>query len=129
MLLATKSISGDVYIFDVTKHPSVPRNSICSPNYILKGHQKEGYGLSWSPLQEGYIASGSDDQKVCVWDIQNVSAMPLREYTEQADIVEVDTDDNIDCRTSAGIPTTAMWLLLAEMTRRSFSMTAVSRTV
>ena len=95
MLLATKSISGDVYIFDITKHPSIPRNSLCNPNYILKGHQKEGYGLSWSPLQEGYIASGSDDQKVCIWDIQrsspSTSIMPIREYTEQTDIVEVDT--------------------------------------
>lgn len=93
MMLATKTVSGDVFVFDITKHPSIPRNSACSPNYILKGHQKEGYGLSWSPLQEGYIASGSDDQKVCVWDLQHCSnpsaVQPIREYTEQTDIVEV----------------------------------------
>lgn len=93
MLVATKTISGDVFIFDITKHPSIPRDSFCNPNYICKGHSKEGYGLSWSSLREGYLASGSDDKKVCVWDLQSckssLSIAPIREYSEQGDIVEV----------------------------------------
>jgi histone-binding protein RBBP4 len=42
---------------------------VCSPDLKLKGHKKEGYGLSWSPHKEGYLASGSDDKRVCLWDI------------------------------------------------------------
>ena len=93
MLLATKTVMGDVFLFDVRKHPSIPRDPICRPNWVLKGHTKEGYGLSWSPLRKGFIASGSDDQRVCVWDIQGnadpLNVQPLISYKEQGDIVEV----------------------------------------
>ncbi|KAL0489096.1 histone-binding protein rbbD [Acrasis kona] len=68
--IATKTASGLVYIFDYTKHPSVPQEGGCDPLLKLKGHKKEGYGLSWNPRTEGRIASGSDDKLVCVWDIQ-----------------------------------------------------------
>ena len=37
--------------------------------FRLKGHEQEGYGMAWSPKKEGYIISGSDDKKVCLWDI------------------------------------------------------------
>ena len=93
MLLATKAINGNMNLFDIRKHPSIPPDSICHPNYILTGHTKEGYGLSWSPLRRGYLGSGSDDQKVCVWDIASASnplqVKPVIEYPEQRDIVEV----------------------------------------
>lgn len=93
MILATKAISGDVCIFDITKHPSIPRDSSSHPNILCKGHTKEGYGLSWSSCQEGYLASGSDDKKVCIWNIPRgcTSSVlsPVHEYTEQQDIVEV----------------------------------------
>ena len=39
----------------------------------LTGHEKEGYGLSWNDLKRGYVASGSDDCKVLVWDINNTN--------------------------------------------------------
>ena len=93
MLLATKAINGDINLFDIRKHPSVPRDSICRPNYILKGHTKEGYGLAWSSLRKGLLASGSDDQRVCVWDMNasiqdSLSIQPIVEYSEQGDIIE-----------------------------------------
>jgi WD40 repeat protein len=33
------------------------------------GHTKEGYGLAWSHLREGYLLSGSYDSRVCLWDV------------------------------------------------------------
>lgn len=35
----------------------------------LRGHQKEGYGLSWNPNLNGYLLSASDDHTICLWDI------------------------------------------------------------
>lgn len=33
----------------------------CHPDLRLRGHQKEGYGLSWNPNQSGSLLSASDD--------------------------------------------------------------------
>ena len=43
-IIATRTIMGPVYIFDRTKHTSVPDPSgVCNPDIKLVGHQKEGY--------------------------------------------------------------------------------------
>jgi len=39
------------------------------PDLRLKGHQKEGYGLSWNPNMNGHLLSASDDHTICLWDI------------------------------------------------------------
>ncbi|XP_018652867.1 putative retinoblastoma-binding protein 4 (rbbp4) [Schistosoma mansoni] len=63
-VIATKTPSSDVLVFDYTKHPSKPDPSgVCRPELRLRGHQKEGYGLSWNPNLNGYLLSASD------WDI------------------------------------------------------------
>ncbi|KAH6928166.1 hypothetical protein HPB50_012356 [Hyalomma asiaticum] len=69
-IIATKTPSSDVLIFDYTKHPSKPDpNGECSPDLRLRGHQKEGYGLSWNPNLNGHLLSASDDHTICLWDI------------------------------------------------------------
>lgn len=107
MLLATKAVNGNVNLFDIRKHPSIPPDSICHPNYVLTGHTKEGYGLSWSPLRRVYLGSGSDDQKVCVWDVlsslNSFQVKPLIEYCEQKDIVEVTPGSRMKYRMLPGI--------------------------
>lgn len=72
-LIATKTISAEVYVFDYTKHPSKPDSSKCSPNLRLLGHKTEGYGLAWSPHLEGHLLSGSDDAQICLWDLQDTT--------------------------------------------------------
>ncbi|CAL2030739.1 hypothetical protein CAEBREN_17929 [Caenorhabditis brenneri] len=93
-IIATKSPSADVYIFDYTKHPAVPRDNSFTPLIKLKGHTKEGYGLSWNPNKEGLILSASDDQTVCHWDInasQNVAGeLKAREVFKGHDSVVED---------------------------------------
>lgn len=70
MSVATKTTnSGEVHIFDYFKHPSKPSNDEVKPDLKLLGHKKEGYGLSWNPITSGLLASGSDDNLICVWDV------------------------------------------------------------
>lgn len=75
--IATKTVSGSVCIFDYTKHPSNPPDSIIRPQVLLKGHTKEGYGLDWSGVVAGRLLSGSDDGVVCMWDIEAGSSSQL----------------------------------------------------
>ena len=73
-LIATKTVSAEVYVFDYTKHPSKPpADGKCNPDLRLQGHKTEGYGLSWSPFCEGHLLSGSDDAQICLWDIAAVT--------------------------------------------------------
>lgn len=44
-------------------------NSGCNPELRLKGHSKEGYGLSWNPNLSGHLLSASDDHTICLWDL------------------------------------------------------------
>jgi len=67
-IIATKSPSSDVFVFDYTKHPSKPVDNTCNPDLVLKGHTKEGYGLSWNPNKAGQLLSGSEDQMICLWE-------------------------------------------------------------
>uniref|UniRef100_A0A183DXQ7 WD_REPEATS_REGION domain-containing protein n=1 Tax=Gongylonema pulchrum TaxID=637853 RepID=A0A183DXQ7_9BILA len=94
IVLATKPPSADVFIFDYTKHPSVPNpDNICRPQLRLRGHTKEGelfnqlrsciegYGLSWNQVITGHLLSSADDMSVCLWDVE-ASASTIREVEE-----------------------------------------------
>lgn len=53
-IIATKTPSSDVLVFDYTKHPSKPDPSgECNPDLRLRGHQKEGYGLLGTQISVG----------------------------------------------------------------------------
>jgi histone-binding protein RBBP4 len=42
-LIATKTVSAEVFVFDYSKHDSKPLpNGICSPDLRLTGHRTEG---------------------------------------------------------------------------------------
>lgn len=42
-IIATRTVMGPVYIFDRTKHASVPSSDgLCNPDMKLVGHSKEG---------------------------------------------------------------------------------------
>eukprot|EP01132_Coremiostelium_polycephalum_P003268 gene3268-4092_t len=69
-IIATKTVSSEVYVFDTSKHPMEPNpDGKCLPNLKLTGHSKEGYGISWSSQKEGHLLSCSDDQTICLWNI------------------------------------------------------------
>jgi len=92
-VIATKTVSSDVFVFDYTKHDSEPKGNQCVPDLRLTGHTKEGYGLSWSPLQEGHLLSASDDKTICLWDIKGnpLSGVTLNAktiFSGHSDVVE-----------------------------------------
>mmetsp|Transcript_32022 Transcript_32022/g.42438 ORF Transcript_32022/g.42438 Transcript_32022/m.42438 type:complete len:180 (-) Transcript_32022:417-956(-) len=68
-IIATKTVSGEVHIFDYFKHGTCPTTDEVRPEMVLLGHTQEGYGLDWNPLRAGLLLSGSDDNRICVWDV------------------------------------------------------------
>ncbi|KCV70028.1 histone-binding protein RBBP4 [Fonticula alba] len=66
-MIATKTISGQVHLFDTTKFAA--RDDTKGPTMRLTGHSKEGYGLSWNRNQSGLLLSSADDKLICLWDV------------------------------------------------------------
>lgn len=90
-IVATKTISSEVYVFDITKHPSTPEEgSKCNPDFRCKGHSKEGYGLCWDPHQPMHLISGSDDGIVCEWDLTQAGREvdAINTYRGHTDVIE-----------------------------------------
>jgi hypothetical protein len=53
-------------------HMTEAASARCCVAVACAGHTCEGYGLSWSVLQQGHVLSGSNDQLVCTWDVQGM---------------------------------------------------------
>ena len=74
-MIATKSSTGKVLLFDYSKHSSEPESVSrigevkCRPQLTMTGHEEEGYGLCWNPRQMGHLASSGADGKICLYDI------------------------------------------------------------
>jgi len=68
-VIATKTNSGQVHVFDYTHHPPKPTSEEVKPQLKLAGHTKMGFGLSWNEKREGHLLSGADDHKICIWDV------------------------------------------------------------
>lgn len=114
-IIATKSRTGDVYVFDRTTFDSMPKEGEkFNPTLRLTGHDKEGYdrlngmlctginrasgsyGLAWSPHKGNstHLLSAGFDSKICQWDIagttkENRELEPVRTYTAHTTGVEV----------------------------------------
>ncbi|KAE9448607.1 hypothetical protein C3L33_19503, partial [Rhododendron williamsianum] len=84
-VVAAKTSGREVYVFDCSKHSMKEEGASCNPDLRLRGHDKEGYGLSWSQLKEGYLLSGSNDCKICLWD---VSSMPQDKVLDAIHVYE-----------------------------------------
>ncbi|GAB2267853.1 hypothetical protein Dimus_002829 [Dionaea muscipula] len=70
-LIAAKTSGPEVYVFNCAMQGDAPECGICDPDFTLKGHEQEGYGLSWNPFKEGNLLSGSNDCKICLWDVRS----------------------------------------------------------
>lgn len=89
-VIATKSPSSTVFVFDYSKHSSNPTDNICRPQHRCLGHELEGYGLCWSPHKAGHLLSGSDDNFVCLWDITSsgLEVNALKTFKGHTSVVE-----------------------------------------
>ncbi|TFK42029.1 WD40-repeat-containing domain protein [Crucibulum laeve] len=71
-LIATKAVTGEVLVFDRTKHSSDPdKSGVCKPDIRLVGQHREGYGLAWNPVKAGHVLGASEDMTVCHWDVNS----------------------------------------------------------
>ena len=69
-VVASRGPAPEVYIWDLSKHPSVPaEDAPFAPQGVCVGHTSEGYSMSWSPHTAGHLATGSDDRTVKVWNV------------------------------------------------------------
>lgn len=63
-LAATKSPSGKVYIYDVSKPDGASHVCVCN------GHTQEGFGIAWSPTgNHDQLVSAGNDGIVCLWKV------------------------------------------------------------
>jgi histone-binding protein RBBP4 len=69
-IVATRGPNPELYIWDVSKHPSFPTGKTTpSPQGVCIGHEQEGYAMAWSPHTAGILCSGSEDTTVKLWDV------------------------------------------------------------
>ncbi|XP_004406511.1 PREDICTED: histone-binding protein RBBP4 [Odobenus rosmarus divergens] len=75
-IIATKTPSSDVLVFDYTKHPSKPwdtrSNNTSKPSHSVDAHTAEVNCLSFNPYSEFILATGSADKTVALWDLRNL---------------------------------------------------------
>ncbi|KAJ4455188.1 putative Histone-binding protein RBBP7 [Paratrimastix pyriformis] len=89
-MIATKTVNADVNVFNYQNHPTRSTSRGCKPDVVLKGHSKEGWGLSWNPITAGRLLSSADDGMVCLWDVDawirqptpNASLQPLMRWSD-----------------------------------------------
>ena len=93
-MIATKTVSAEVYVFDYTKHPSKPAtDGECCPDLHLLGHKTEGRVLLGSPFSPNKIEGRHVCQQSCLcmplFPVQRAycweeRARPLLAHSKQA---------------------------------------------
>jgi WD40 repeat protein len=133
-IIATKSRSGEVYIFDRTTHESFPKeNEPFNPALKLKGHTQEGYGLAWNPhkSKSTHLLSAGFDKVICHWDISaasrdNREIQPLMKYEGHTDSVMVKEKNKEKQHSNNKGNTTRMFHGIKSMTRYSLLLVMIN---
>ncbi|XP_072976359.1 histone-binding protein MSI1-like [Typha angustifolia] len=91
--VATKTCQSEVHVFDLARRlPNPEEVGNGGADVVLRGHENEGYGLSWSSLREGFLLSGSYDSKICLWDLKGGKGAAVLDaqnmYEAHEDLVE-----------------------------------------
>ncbi|CAN8095365.1 unnamed protein product [Discula destructiva] len=88
-MIAAWCIDGRVLVYNRTKHSSTPTGT-SNPDIELLGHEKEGFGLNWSPHDAGILVSGGEDATVRLWDLNTMNdkkVKPSRTFTHHHRVV------------------------------------------
>jgi len=82
-IIATRPPSGDIFVFDLAAYAETRSEPI-----KLIGHKQEGFGLDWSPVTLGRLASGGIDKVVCLWDVGSASTQsPVRQLGRHTEVI------------------------------------------
>jgi histone-binding protein RBBP4 len=85
-LIATKAVTGEVLVFDRTKHSSEPeRGGVCKPDIRLVGQTREGCVVLLISYDESHSGSGmkvwtsveSPESRECTWSLRGHDCLPL----------------------------------------------------
>lgn len=49
------------------------KNQVAKPNYILRHHKDEGFGISWNPNKKGELVTCGKDRDICLWTLKENS--------------------------------------------------------
>ncbi|RUS21863.1 putative histone-binding protein Caf1 [Endogone sp. FLAS-F59071] len=78
-LIATKTRHGDVFVFDRTKHESIPKDGankeqrVLDPLRVYTGHTASVEDVAWHGLHDTLFASVGDDMRLMIWDTRIAS--------------------------------------------------------
>lgn len=67
-------------VFDLRTQPASPVDTFMHPLASFQDCGATSSALDWSIINEGYVVSGSDNGKVCVWDALNQYKSPVVEF-------------------------------------------------
>ncbi|KAG8587682.1 hypothetical protein GDO81_005750 [Engystomops pustulosus] len=88
-IIATKTPSSDVLVFDYTKHPSKPGTvalwdlrNLKLKLHSFESHKDEIFQVHWSPHNETILASSGTDRRLNVWDLSKIGEEQSAEDAE-----------------------------------------------
>lgn len=77
---ATWSETGKVFVFNITeqlkavedpallkKYDDTNQSQITKPAFVFRGHRAEGFGIDWSPIDPGVLATGDCNKDIHIW--------------------------------------------------------------
>uniref|UniRef100_A0A8D0FW11 RB binding protein 4, chromatin remodeling factor n=1 Tax=Strix occidentalis caurina TaxID=311401 RepID=A0A8D0FW11_STROC len=134
-IIATKTPSSDVLVFDYTKHPSKPgvcffvigKETIClwdisavpkegkvvDAKTIFTGHTAVVEDVSWHLLHESLFGSVADDQKLMIWDTRsNNTSKPSHSvdaHTAEVNCLSFNPYSEFILATGSADKTVALW--------------------
>uniref|UniRef100_A0A8C3CV10 Histone-binding protein RBBP4-like N-terminal domain-containing protein n=1 Tax=Cairina moschata TaxID=8855 RepID=A0A8C3CV10_CAIMO len=121
-IIATKTPSSDVLVFDYTKHPSkgrrqesaVPKEGkVVDAKTIFTGHTAVVEDVSWHLLHESLFGSVADDQKLMIWDTRsNNTSKPSHSvdaHTAEVNCLSFNPYSEFILATGSADKTVALW--------------------
>ncbi|CAD2218210.1 histone-binding protein RBBP4 [Angomonas deanei] len=86
-IIAVKTATGVVTVYNTLQQDEEGGES--SPEAItdavLDGSRVGGFGLAWSPVKIGFLASAGDDGLLQYWDVRHQLSVDLKEHTDRAE--------------------------------------------
>ncbi|ELW48732.1 Histone-binding protein RBBP7 [Tupaia chinensis] len=115
-IIATKTPSSDVLVFDYTKHPAKPgpkEGKIVDAKAIFTGHSAVVEDVAWHLLHESLFGSVADDQKLMIWDTRsNTTSKPshlVDAHTAEVNCLSFNPYSEFILATGSADKTVALW--------------------